>query len=64
MLVTLRARVQKLIDEGKTEDQVVAGKPTKDLDARWAQQGSPFNGDFYTRLVYQSLKPVRPPTKP
>jgi len=64
MLVTLQARVQKLIDEGKSEDQVVADKPTKDLDARWAQQGSPFNGDFYTRLVYQSLKPVRPPTKP
>jgi cyclase len=56
MLVTLRARVQKLIDEGKTEDQAVAEKPAKDLDARWAQQGSPVNGDFYTRLVYQSLK--------
>jgi cyclase len=64
MLVTLQARVQKLIDEGKSEDQVVADKPTKDLDARWARQGSPLNGDFYTRLVYQSLKPVRPPTKP
>jgi hypothetical protein len=34
----------------------VAEKPAKDLDARWAQQGSPVNGDFYTRLVYQSLK--------
>jgi glyoxylase-like metal-dependent hydrolase (beta-lactamase superfamily II) len=64
MLVTIRARVQKLIDEGKSEDQVVADKPTKDLDARWAQQGSPLNGDFYARLAYQSLKDIRPPTKP
>jgi glyoxylase-like metal-dependent hydrolase (beta-lactamase superfamily II) len=64
MLVTIRARVQKLIDEGKSEDQVVADKPTQDLDARWAQQGSPLNGDFYARLAYQSLKDIRPPTKP
>jgi hypothetical protein len=56
MLVTIRARVQKLIDEGKSEDQVVADKPTKDLDARWVQQGTPLTGDFFTRLAYQSLK--------
>jgi glyoxylase-like metal-dependent hydrolase (beta-lactamase superfamily II) len=60
MLVTIRARVQKLIDEGKSEDQVVAAKPTQDLDARWVQQGTPLSGDFFTRLAYQSLKnPVR-----
>ena len=33
MLVTLRARVQQLIDEGKSEDEAVAAKPTKDFDA-------------------------------
>ena len=33
MLVALRARVQKLIDEGKSEDEAVAAKPTKDFDA-------------------------------
>ncbi len=55
MLVTIRARVQKLIDAGKSEDQVVADKPTQDLDARWVQQGSPLTGDFFTRLAYQSL---------
>jgi glyoxylase-like metal-dependent hydrolase (beta-lactamase superfamily II) len=64
MLVTIHARVQKLIDEGKSEDQVVADKPTKDLDARWMQQGSPLTGDFFTRLAYQSLKSVRRPTRP
>jgi glyoxylase-like metal-dependent hydrolase (beta-lactamase superfamily II) len=59
MLVTIRARVQKLIDEGKSEDQVVADKPTRDLDARWVQQASPLSGDFFTRLAYQSLKNAR-----
>jgi glyoxylase-like metal-dependent hydrolase (beta-lactamase superfamily II) len=56
MLATIRARIQKLIDEGKSEDQVVADKPTKNLDARWVQQGTPLTGDFFTRLAYQSLK--------
>jgi glyoxylase-like metal-dependent hydrolase (beta-lactamase superfamily II) len=64
MLVTIRARVQKLIDEGKSEEQVVAAKPTKDLDARWVRQGGFLTGDSITRLAYQSLKGVSPPTRP
>src|SRR5262249_15650447 len=64
MLVSLRARVQKLIEEGKTEDQAVADKPTRDFDARRAQQGGPLNGDFFTRLAYQSLKNIKPATAP
>ena len=63
MLVTIRARIQKLIDEGKSEDQVVASKPTKDFDARWVQQGSRLTGDFFTRLAYQSLKNAGPPSR-
>jgi glyoxylase-like metal-dependent hydrolase (beta-lactamase superfamily II) len=64
MLVTIRARVQKLIDEGKSEDQIVADKPTKDLDAQWVQRGSPLTGDFFTRLTYQSLKNDTGPARP
>jgi hypothetical protein len=60
MLVTIRTRIQKLIDEGKSEDQVLADKPTRDLDGRWVQQGTPLTGDFFTRLAYQSLKTARP----
>src|SRR5262249_29504802 len=56
MLVTIRSRIQKLIDEGKSEDQAVEAKPTQDFDARWVQQGSPLTGDFFARLAYQSLK--------
>jgi len=64
MLVTLRARVQRLIDEGKSEDEAVATKPTKDFDAKWVHQGNFVTGDTMTRLAYQSLKGIRPPTRP
>jgi glyoxylase-like metal-dependent hydrolase (beta-lactamase superfamily II) len=64
MLVALRALVQKLIDEGKNEDEAVAAKPTKDFDARWVHQGNFVTGDAMTRLAYQSLKGVRPATTP
>jgi glyoxylase-like metal-dependent hydrolase (beta-lactamase superfamily II) len=64
MLVTLRARVQKLIDEGKSEDEAVAAKPTKDFDAQWVHQGNFVTGDAMTRLAYQSLKGVRPRATP
>ncbi len=56
MLVALQARVQKLIDEGKSEDEAVAAKPTKDFDAAWVHQGNFVTGDTMTRLAYQSLK--------
>jgi glyoxylase-like metal-dependent hydrolase (beta-lactamase superfamily II) len=64
MLVTLRARVKKLIDDGKSEDEAVASKPTKDFDAKWVHQGNFVTGDTMTRLAYQSLKGVRPRTTP
>jgi glyoxylase-like metal-dependent hydrolase (beta-lactamase superfamily II) len=64
MLAALRARVQKLIDEGRSEDEVVASKPTKDFDARRVHQGNFVTGDAMTRLAYQSLKGATPPTTP
>ena len=64
MLVTLRGRVQRLIEEGKSEDQAVAAKPTRDFDAKWVHQGNFVTGDAMTRLAYQSLTRVTPPTTP
>jgi cyclase len=60
-LVEIRARVQKLIGEGKSEDEAVAAKPTKDLDAKWVRPGGFLSGDTYTRMAYQSLKNGSPP---
>ena len=64
MLVKVRARVQTLIDEGRSEDESVAAKPTRDLDAEWVHPGGFITGDVFTRMAYESLKGIRPPTAP
>jgi len=64
MLVEVRARVQRLVDEGKSEDEAVAAKPTRDLDADWVHPGGFITGDVFTRMAYDSLKGIRPPTAP
>jgi glyoxylase-like metal-dependent hydrolase (beta-lactamase superfamily II) len=55
-LVVVRARVQKLIDAGKSEEEAVAAKPLQDLDATWVHPGGFLTGDVFTRMAYQSLK--------
>jgi len=62
-LVMIKARVQQLIDEGKSEAEALAAKPTKDLDARWAPRGGFLSGDVMTRMAYQSLKAVSVPAR-
>ena len=62
-LVMIKTRVQKLIDEGKSEAEAIAAKPTRDLDARWAPRGGFFSGDVMTRMAYQSLKGVSLPAR-
>jgi cyclase len=59
-LVIIKARVQNMIDEGKSEAEAIAARPTQDLDARWAPRGGVLSGDVITRMAYQSLKGVRP----
>jgi cyclase len=54
MLVKVRANIQTLIDQGKSEDEVWAAKPTAEFDAAW---GNGFmNPENFTRFAYQSLK--------
>ena len=54
MLVTARDRIEKLINEGKSETEVVAAKPLADLDAKWA--ASEGAAVAFTRMVYNSFK--------
>jgi len=56
MLVAVRDRVQRLIDEGKSEDEAVAARPTQDFDTTWVKKGSFFTGEIMTRQAYKSLK--------
>lgn len=53
MLVTVRNRVAKLKKSGQTVEQVVAAKPSSDLDATWAKGMMP-PGDFVA-IVYNTL---------
>jgi glyoxylase-like metal-dependent hydrolase (beta-lactamase superfamily II) len=54
MLVTVRDRVARFMAEGRTKEQVVAAKPTADLDAKWG--GGWIKPDPFVGLVYESMK--------
>lgn len=56
MLVEVRSRIQAHIDNGETEDEVVAKAPLKDLSEKWGQ--SFINDEFMTRTAYKSLAPA------
>src|SRR5712671_5999121 len=53
MLVTARDRMEKLVKDGKSEDDVVAAKPFADLDAKWAS--TELASKNFVRVVYHSL---------
>jgi cyclase len=52
MLILVRDRVAALIRAGKSESEILAAKPTADLDTRW--QGS-IPAEMFAKLVYESL---------
>ena len=54
MLKTARERVEKLFNEGKSEADVIAARPLKDLDAKWA--ASDEAAVAFTKMVYNSFK--------
>jgi cyclase len=53
MLVTLYDRLAPLADAGKTTNEAVAAKPTKDLDEKWGKGF--FTGGMFTRIAYDGL---------
>ncbi len=53
MLLTVRDRVHTLKATGKSQQDVVAAKPTADLDGTWGK--GLVNGDLFTTLVYTTL---------
>jgi glyoxylase-like metal-dependent hydrolase (beta-lactamase superfamily II) len=54
MLVISRDRIERLVRDGKTEEQVIALKPLADLDAKWA--ANPEAAVNHIRNVYNSFK--------
>jgi glyoxylase-like metal-dependent hydrolase (beta-lactamase superfamily II) len=53
MLATVRDRVKKQKDAGKSVDEIIAAKPTADLDEKWG--GGMIKPDFFVKLVYSTL---------
>jgi len=53
MLVAVRGKIQALIDQGMSEDEVVAARPTAEFDAAWGQGF--MTPENFTRFSYQSL---------
>ncbi len=53
MMVTVRDRVQKLKTSGRTLEDAIAAKPTKDLDAVWGKGFMP--PDNFVTIVYSTL---------
>ena len=54
MLDTVNKRIRLLVEEGKTEDEVVALKPTYNFDEEWAWEI--MTPEAWTRLMYASVK--------
>ena len=57
LAMTVRDRVARLVDQGKSENEVVAAKVTADLDAKVQEVG--MTSERFVRQVYAELKSAR-----
>ncbi len=57
VVLAVRDRVAALVDQGKSEDEVVAAKVTAEFDSRIQQPGT--TGERFVRQVYAELKSAR-----
>ncbi len=53
MLKTVRGRMGDLMDKGKSREEIVASKPTKDLDEKWG--GGFMEPDAWVGIVYDGM---------
>jgi hypothetical protein len=54
MIVTVRDRVKRMIDGGRTESQVLLEHPTANFDTRWGH--GRVSSDQFVRGIYSALK--------
>ena len=57
MVVIIRDRIQALIKEGATLEQVKAARPTADYDTRYGTNSGSWTTEMFVEAVYRSLKP-------
>lgn len=53
MLVAVRSRIEPMLAAGRTREQVLAAKPTKEFDAKWG--GGFLEPDRFAGIVYDDL---------
>ena len=56
MVAIIRDRVQAMIKNGATLDQVKAARPTADYDSRYGATSGPWTTAMFVEAVYNSLK--------
>jgi cyclase len=61
MLTIIRDRIQAMIKQGKTLEQVKAAKPTGDYDPRWGVDTGSWTTDKFVEAVYKTLQPKAAP---
>jgi glyoxylase-like metal-dependent hydrolase (beta-lactamase superfamily II) len=54
MMVTVRDKLRPMVAAGKTKEEIVAAKPTADLDAKWGTGGAP--PDRFVTAVVEDMK--------
>ena len=57
MLTTVRDRIEPMLRAGRSRDEVIAAKPSADLDADWG--GGFMKPDVWVGLVYDGFQPAR-----
>lgn len=55
MVTKIRDRIEDSIKKGMTLEQIKAGKPTRDYDARYGTAAGPSTPDRFVEAVYRSL---------
>jgi glyoxylase-like metal-dependent hydrolase (beta-lactamase superfamily II) len=55
MLITVRDRIQTMVNDGMSVEEIVAARPTRDLDAEWGPEGWFVRGDRMAELTARSL---------
>ncbi|MGA8594020.1 MAG: hypothetical protein WB676_04690 [Bryobacteraceae bacterium] len=54
MIVTVRDRVKRMIDAGRTENEILAEHPAAEFDARWGH--GRVTSDEFVRQIYSALR--------
>jgi cyclase len=56
MITIIRDRIQNMISQGMTIDQVITARPTRDYDGRYGTTSGAWTTDMFVTAVYSSLK--------